>query len=104
MNKSYGIMLTPDLQVNIKRDAQDRIIEGLAMDDITSQNQALLTVAAAGEFKAWPTTGAGAMRFLRDDDTSALIAEICSQLRGDGQKVIEVKYTDNLLIDAHYES
>ncbi len=97
-------MLTPDLQVNAKRDAQGRIVEGLAMDDITSQNQALLTVAAAGEFKAWPTTGAGAMRFLRDDNTSALIAEICSQLRGDGQKVIEVKYTDNLLIDAHYES
>ncbi|MBQ9146473.1 MAG: hypothetical protein IJX68_02005 [Rikenellaceae bacterium] len=104
MNKSYGIMLTPDLQVNAKRDAQGRIVEGLAMDDITSQNQALLTVAAAGEFKAWPTTGVGAMRFLRDDNTSALIAEICSQLRGDGQKVIEVKYTDNLLIDAHYES
>lgn len=103
MNKSYGIMLTPDLQVNAKRDAQDRIVEGLAMDDITSQNQALLTVAAAGEFKAWPTTGAGAMRFLRDDDTSALIAEICSQLRGDGQQVVEVKYTDNLHIDASYE-
>lgn len=103
MNKSHGIMLTPDLQVDIKRDARGRIIKGLAMDDITSQNQALLTVAGAGEFKAWPTTGAGATRFLRDDNTSALIAEICSQLRGDGQKVVEVKYTDNLHIDASYE-
>lgn len=103
MNKSHGIMLTPDLQVDIKRDARGRIIKGLAIADITSQNQALLTVAGAGEFKAWPTTGAGAMRFLRDDNTSALIAEICSQLRGDGQKVVEVKYTDNLHIDASYE-
>ena len=101
--KSFGILLTPDLVVDVRRDAQGLITSGVAMGDITSQNQALLVVSAAGEFKASPTTGAGAMRVLRDDNTRALIAEVCSQLRGDGQKVVSVQYTDNLIIDASYE-
>lgn len=102
--KSYGIILSPDLEAAIVRDTDGRIAQGLAAGDIASQCQALLVVPVAGEWKASPTTGAGAQRFLRDDDTDALIAAVCSQLRGDGQTVVEVKYTDNLEIDAGYES
>ncbi len=103
--KNFGILCAPDLVAHIMRDAEGRIVQGIAMGDILSQNQALLVVASSGEFKATPTVGAGAMRFLRDDDTDAFIAATCSQLRGDGMAVVAVEYKNNeLKIEASYES
>lgn len=102
--KGYGILCAPDLISHITRDADGLITCGMAMGDTLSQNQALLVVAAPGEFKATPTVGAGAMRFLRDDNADAFIAAVCSQLRGDGMAVVAVEYkNDELKIDAAYE-
>lgn len=103
--KDFGIICAPDLVAHNQRDEQGLITCGMAMGDILAQNESLLVVAAPGEFKATPTVGAGAMRFLRDDDTDAFIAAVCSQLRGDGMAVVAVEYkNDELKIDASYES
>lgn len=87
--KDFGIICAPDLVAHIQRDEQGLITCGMAMGDILAQNESLLVVAAPGEFKATPTVGAGAMRFLRDD----------------GMAVVAVEYkNDELKIDASYES
>lgn len=104
MAKSYGIQLIPDLLGDIRRDAAGLITRGMVLGDITSQCQANLVVISSGEIKDQPTTGVGAMLYLRDDDTDGLVAAVCSQLRGDGMAVVDVKYTDNLHIEADYES
>lgn len=101
--KGFGILCAPDLFVQPVRDDDGRIIRGIVLGDITSQNQAMLVVAASGEFKAHPTTGVGAMEYLRDDNTEDFIAAVCSQLRGDGMTVISVSYSEDLKIDAGYD-
>lgn len=101
--KGFGMLCAPDLLALPVRDDEGRIIRGIVLGEITSQNQAMLVVAASGEFKAHPTTGVGAMRYLRDDSTEDFIAAVCAQLRGDGMKVISVSYSDDLKIDADYD-
>ena len=103
MSKSYGIYIAPDLVADVRRDGTGKITGGMVLGDITSQCQANLVVISSGEIKDQPTTGAGAMLYLRDDDTDGLVAAVCSQLRGDGMAVVDVKYTDNMYIDANYE-
>lgn len=104
MAKNYGIYTAPDLVADIRRDREGKITGGLVLGDVTSQCQANLVVISSGEIKDQPTTGVGAMLYLRDDDTDGLVAAVCSQLRGDGMAVVDVKYTDNLHIEATYES
>lgn len=89
-----GILLndfTP--QVRIKRDAQGRILSGLALGDILRQNQALILALHPGELKERPSVGCGIADMLLDNDPLYWRSLIRQQLEMDGQTVESIKLT-----------
>lgn len=110
MAKSTGILLDPttgDLLVSTERDANGRIVHGLVIGEATGQNQALILRAFKGEYKEYPTLGAGLSGMLGDDSRAGWKREIALQLEADDMKISEVglDFTNNkLTIDADYDS
>ncbi len=110
MAKSTGILLDPatgDLAVSARRDGAGLIAQGLEVGTATFQNQALILRAAKGEFKEYPTLGAGISDALGDNETTGWRREIALQLEADGMKVktVDLDLKNNkLTVDAEYDS
>lgn len=108
MPKEIDILLDPatgDLQVAAERDASGLIVQGLAIGEVTWQNQAILLQASPGEFKEYPALGAGIAGMVNDHETTAWEREIALCLEADGMRVGTVELTDEkLIVDAHYDS
>jgi hypothetical protein len=71
----------------------------------TAQNQALLLVTNAGEWRESPTTGVGLSQFLNDEtDGAALAAAVKTAFEQDGMLVNRVFATNNqtIQVDANY--
>lgn len=108
MPKEIDILIDPatgDLQVAAERDASGLITQGLAIGEVTWQNQAILLQASPGEFKEYPALGAGIAGMVNDHETTAWEREIALCLEADGMRVGTVELTDQkLIVDAHYDS
>lgn len=108
MPKEIDILIDPatgDLQVAAERDASGLITQGLAIGEVTWQNQAILLQASPGEFKEYPALGAGIDGMVNDHETTAWEREIALCLEADGMRVGTVELTDQkLIVDAHYDS
>lgn len=109
MAKGTGIMIDPvtgDLQTDTARDTRGLIARGIAVGDVTAQNQAVILRATKGEFKEYPTLGVGIDELLNDHETTGWAREIALQLEADGMVVREVKIdrtNRKIVIDAHYD-
>ncbi|WP_304581984.1 hypothetical protein [uncultured Alistipes sp.] len=110
MAKDKGILLDPatdDLQIDATRDAQGVVVRGLAVGETAVQNQGLILRAFKGEYKEYPTLGAGISDILGDHEIVGWRREIALQLQADGMKVREVELdmaNNKLTIDAAYGS
>lgn len=99
-----GIQLTDyDLAVDVRRDADGRISDGLVVGDILYQNQALILAFRKGDLKADVSVGVGIDRMLLDNERLTWQREIQEQLEMDGQQVSSVEITDReIKIKARY--
>lgn len=89
--------------INVKRDADGRIVQGLVVGDILRQNQALILVQHQGELKERPAVGCGIAGMLLDNDPLYWRSLVREQLEMDGQKVVDIKITTTgIAIDAQY--
>lgn len=89
--------------IDVRRDAEGRITEGLAVGDVLRQNQALILTLHKGELKERPMVGVGLSDMLLDNDPMYWRSSIRDQLELDGQTVGSVEITINgVKIDAEY--
>lgn len=89
--------------IDVRRDAEGRIVEGLRLGDILRQNQALILTLHKGELKERPMVGVGLSDMLLDNDPMYWRSSIRDQLELDGQTVGSVEITTNgVKIDAEY--
>ena len=92
-----------DLDMKITRDAEGKILSGVAIGDTLAQNQALIIGCHQGEFKEQPAVGVGISDMLLDHDPLAWRTVIREQLEMDGQTVDEVAVTNRgIKIKAKY--
>lgn len=99
-----GILLADyEPLIDVRRDAEGRITEGLAVGDVLRQNQALILTLHKGELKERPMVGVGLSDMLLDNDPIYWRSSIRDQLELDGQTVGSVEITTNgVKIDAEY--
>ncbi|MDH6309410.1 hypothetical protein M2451_002704 [Dysgonomonas sp. PFB1-18] len=106
-NKNKGILIGDDgnLLIEVTRDAQGKITDGLVIGDVTSQNQNTILLAEKGEIKNSPLLGVGIASYLDDESPSELLREVRINLRMDGQKVRSCGFDNNgkLIIQGGYE-
>lgn len=89
--------------IDVRRDAEGRIVDGLRLGDILRQNQALILTLHKGELKERPLVGVGLSDMLLDNDPMYWRSSIREQLELDGQTVGSVEITTNgVKIDAEY--
>ena len=103
--KGTGIQLDSnyDLVIQVQRDAQGKITSGLSIGNVTYQNQALLLRAHKGEFKEYPTAGAGLGDMVNDNDYALWKREIANQIEDDGQRITRLSLDENgLVLEAEY--
>lgn len=88
MAKSIGILLneeTGDLAINVKRDANGMITQGLVIDDTDYQNIQMVLLSNKGDFKGQPILGVGVMRYIKSvGRNDELRREIAVQLENIG--------------------
>lgn len=106
-NKSRGILVgdSGDLLIEVTRDSQGKITQGLVIGDVTGQNQDTILLAEKGEIKNSPLLGVGIASYLDDETPSELLREVRINLRMDGQKIRSCGFDNNgkLIIQGGYE-
>ncbi|NDW10445.1 hypothetical protein [Dysgonomonas sp. 520] len=107
-NKSIGILLGDDgdLNIQVERDFEGKIIKGLRVGDVTGQNQKTILISEPGDIKENPVQGVGVASYLDDDDVSDLFRSIRINLRNDGQNVRRCGFNENgkIIIVGGYDS
>lgn len=105
LNDSTTGIETIDLKIDVKRDANGLITQGLVVGNIMSQTQAMILIASPGEFKFNPTVGVAIDELLLDDDYLRMRHRIRENLEKDGMKVKSVDLFKDipLKIEASYE-
>ncbi len=111
--KNKGIQLTDsstglqniDLKIDVVRNVDGLIMQGLVVGDTMNQNQAMIIIANPGEFKFNPTLGVAINELVLDDDYLRFRHRIREHLIKDGMKVKNVNFYPNqpLEIEATYE-
>ena len=110
MAKDKGILLDPetgDLLIRTKRSPTGLILQGMVTDNTCYQNQAIILQAFKGEFKEYPTLGAGISDMVCDNEQTGWKREIALQLELDGITVKDVNIdlsNQKLIVDAAYNS
>ena len=99
-----GIQLMDyDIDVRVVRDEHGRIVSGLVLGDILTQNQALILQLRKGDLHGDVATGVGISDMTLDHDLALWRREIREQLELDGQTVDSVRITDKeIIINAKY--
>ena len=91
------------IDVQLKFDAEGKILSGLNLGDTLRQNQALILVLHQGELKERPEVGVGIEDMLLDNDILYWRSRIREQLELDNQNVDKVRITTGgIEIDASY--
>lgn len=111
--KSRGLQLVDntdmgelmDLKIEVKRNAEGKIEQGLVLGNILPQNIALIVMANPGEFHFSPLLGVAIDELILDDDYLRYKHRIREHLERDGLKVksIELSEKRTLKIEANYE-
>ncbi|MCQ2313278.1 MAG: hypothetical protein MJZ84_07530 [Paludibacteraceae bacterium] len=97
-NKGY------DLDLEIKRDANGKIIQGIKLAETTHQNQAFILMAHKGDFKEHPLLGVGIQDIINDNDFPSWERLITEQFEADGQQIDKLEITSKgLTLEAHYK-
>lgn len=93
-----------DLKIDVKRDSNGLIIQGLCVGNTMPQNQALMLIANPGEFMFNPTIGVAIDELLLDEDYLRFRHRIRDHFAKDGLIVRSVQLDANkpLLIEANY--
>lgn len=94
-----------DAKVVVTRDGDNKIISGLVVDAVKSQNQSLIIIANPGEFFFKPTLGASIDNLLLDNDYLRTRHRIREHLAKDGMKVKKLDLYEGkpFVIEADYE-
>ena len=97
-----GMLLADyDPLIDVRRDGEGRITEGLRVGEVLRQNQALILTLHKGER---PLVGVGLSDMLLDNDPMYWRSSIMEQLEMDGQRVESVEVTTHgVKIAADYE-
>jgi hypothetical protein len=105
MQLSDGNSHTIDLKIEVVRDADGLITQGLVVGNTMNQNQALILIANPGELKLNPTLGVAIGDLLLDDDFLRFRHRISEHLAKDGMKVksVELSKDKPLKIESSYE-
>lgn len=102
-----GILLDSnhDVAIEVKRDADGKIISGLVINDITYQRCELIIMAQKGEFKEHPTLGFGIESYLRAPVSTKqkFINNMQTELKSDGFDGAKVVVNQNDLSDFKVE-
>jgi len=101
-NLSQGEIL--DLKIEVKRDSEGKIIQGITVGNTLQQNQALILITQPGENKFYPDLGVGIADMLLDHDYLSYRHRIREHYAKDGLKVSYLDLYPNkpLKIDANY--
>ena len=97
-----GILLdteTGDLNIQVQRDANGRILSGLVVGNTDFQNVNLIIQAQKGEFKNAPTIGFGIDNYLRSKGTikQQFVNELQKELESGGYRGARVIPGNSLL-------
>lgn len=94
-----------DLNIEVIRNDEGLITQGLVVGDVMEQNQALILSAYPGEFQFSPTIGVGLGDLMMDDDYLRFRHRIRDHFAKDGLKVttVELSKSQPLKIEAVYE-
>ncbi|AOW08751.1 hypothetical protein [Flavobacterium gilvum] len=105
LNDSASALENIDLKIDVIRDADGLITQGLVIGEIMNQNQALMLIANPGEFKFNPTLGVAIDELILDNDYLRMRHRIREHFAKDGLivKNIELSEGKPLIIDASYE-
>lgn len=105
--KNLGILLNPntnDLNIQVQRDAEGRIVQGLQVGDVTAQNAKTILYMHPGELKSHPTVGVGINNMLLDHEFLLYKHRIRQQLVADGMRVKKLEINgQNIEIHASYK-
>lgn len=80
-------------EIDVRRDGDGKITQGIAIGDTLRQNQAILLTLHQGELKETASLGCGISDMLLDHDPMYWRSLIREQLEMDGQSVGKVKVT-----------
>lgn len=105
--KNLGILLNPktnDLNVQVQRDTESKIVQGFTVGDVTMQNALIILYMQPGELKSHPTVGVGINNMLLDHEFLLYKHKIRQQLVADGMRVKKVEINgQNVEIHANYK-
>lgn len=87
-----------DLVVDVKRDENGLITQGLVVGNADYQRIRFIIEAQKGEFKAYPTLGFGIMKWLKtaNPNKQQFVNEMQKELKSDGMKSAKVTVGNNL--------
>lgn len=87
--KGKGILLDTanDLTIEVIRDSNRKIIQGISIGDTVNQNISLILKMQPGEVKEKPTVGVGIDNMLLDKDSLLYKHKIREQLNVEGMQV-----------------
>lgn len=93
-----------DLKIEVVRDSDGLITQGLVVGNTMNQNQALIIIANPGEFKFNPTIGVAIDELLLDNDYLRMRHRIREHFAKDGLIVtnLELQANKPLSITAYY--
>ena len=112
-SKRIGIQLSDhmdsdvwDLKVEVEKDENGKILQGLVIGDILFQNQATILAAYPGELKFEPTLGVGLKKELLGEDLLKSRHKIREDFPKDGLRIRDLDLYDvnKVNITASYES
>lgn len=106
MKRHTGIVLDTNflIPINVERDQNGSILSGMAINDTTYQNQAILLNAQPGEVKEFPTVGVGIGDIINDYDFEQWKRTVTEQFEGDGMRIKKLIINENgMSIDAEYK-
>jgi len=93
-----------DLRINVKRDAEGKIVSGLSIGDTVPQNQAAILITAPGENKEYPTLGVDINQLILDDDLLGMRHSIRRNFAMDDLQLtmLELYDTKRIKIESKY--
>ena len=100
-----GTLQDIDLKIEVVRDSDGLITQGLVVGDTMNQNQALILIANPGEFKFNPKMGVAIDELLLDNDYLRFRHRIREHFAKDGLVIKSIQLSEGkpLLIEASYE-
>lgn len=95
-----------DLHIEVERDEQGMITQGIVIGDIVEQNKALILITHPGEWKMNPTLGVGLDNMLLDHNYLAWRHRIREHLAMDGLNVTRLDLFSNkpFVLHANYSN